>query len=173
MVRFAMPGKRSWMLAAVATAIAVAAPAAGAVATAYASSSSPQTVSGYGSNAKTYGDWSVAKGSASVRSQLSGVRYRFVNADDHGVYVKLVSGAQTLEGAALGTQGETSSSTGRAEGGWFALTGLPSHTFQVPAAYRPGKVRVDAAVRTCLSVPWRVDPCSSEKSLYTVTTFNS
>ncbi len=77
---------------AVVLSIACIAPAASGAAIAYATAQSPQYVSGHGSWARSYGTWDAYKSSnQTVRSRLSTSYYRYMDADNHTVYVKRVS----------------------------------------------------------------------------------
>jgi hypothetical protein len=119
--------------------IACIAPAASGAATAYATAQSPQYVSGYGSWARSYGSWDAYKSSSqTVRSRLASSYYRYMDADNHTVYVKFVSQAGIHAGA-----GNTN--TGNAVGSsWTSFTSRPSFTLY---PQETGSVKVTASIR--------------------------
>ena len=147
---------------AVVVGMALVGPAAGAVSIAYATKSSPQVAKGYGSTGKTYGNWSLTKGTSSATSKIAGASYYLDNKDDHKVYVHL----KTI--AAIGNIGphekSSKSELGRANHRWTRYKKLPTHSYSVTT--KPVKVRVDALVKTCLDIPSRPDVCSSGKAFY-------
>lgn len=142
------------------SAISVAAPSAAAVSTAYASPSSPQTVSGYGSWAKTYGNYTVTRLSAtSARATLSSNYYKYYDSDNHTVYTYMGAtgnGAWTTSGTGESSHDNTYSSS------WTSFRTRPSK--QVNATAGP-LTTVNGTVITYLDVPWRSDPASSTKYL--------
>ncbi|ASR56544.1 hypothetical protein CBP52_17200 [Cellulomonas sp. PSBB021] len=154
--------RRFMAVLAVVVGMAVIGPAAGAVTIAYATSSSPQVAKGYGSTGKTFGNWSLTKGSSSAVSKITGAYYYLDNKDDHKVYVHLKSIA------AIGNLGphqkSSKSQLGKQNHIWTRYKSLPVHTYSV--TMKPVKVRVDALVKTCLDIPSRPDVCSSGKAFY-------
>ena len=154
--------RRVMAVIAVVVGIAVCGPAAGAAAVAYATKSSPQVARGYGSTGKTYGNWSLTKGTSTATSKITGASYYLHNKHDHKVYVHLKSIA------AVGNIGphekQSKSQLGTRENRWTAFQTLPTHTYSVTR--KPVTVRVDALVKTCLDIPLRPDVCSSGKAFY-------
>lgn len=133
--------------------------ATAALGVSYASSGAPQTVSGYGSTARSYGNWQASRLSASqVRSQLTSAYYKFVDADDHTAYVRMDT--QVAPGSA--SIGNGTSHDNVVSGSWSAFRSRPSVTLW--PSTQGGVVTVQAVFVTCIDVPARPDVCSSGSS---------
>lgn len=138
----------------------VAAPVGSAAAVSYASKSSPLSVSGYGSWGKTYGNWNASRSSSTkIRSYLSSAYYRYKDADDHTVYATMNT---TVPGHAE-LNNETSHDN--VYNAWTAFRSRPDVSLYPSSS---GTAAVRAAVRTCLDIPWRSDPCSSSSRTMTL-----
>jgi hypothetical protein len=132
-------------------------PVASAVTMAFATSSSPQYVSGYGSWANAYGNWTGARiSSTGFISRLSSGYYKYFDADNHTVYVRLQSNVSSIDG------GDSHSSHDNVySSSYTSFRSLPSHSLQSP--YTPSVLRGN--VWTCLDIPFRFDPCSSRATM--------
>ncbi|WP_207204609.1 hypothetical protein [Sanguibacter massiliensis] len=122
---------------------------------AYATTSSPQTVKGFGSSASTFGEWDATKVGGDFESRTWRTKYKIVDADDHKVYVRLSSWAYSLvEIGEVHTSHDNKVSGSWTDFRWAALDRMN----------RWGASKVSGSLATCLDVPWRSDPCSSNKT---------
>lgn len=130
--------------------------ATAALGASYATSSAPQTVSGYGSTARSYGNWKASRISASqVRSQLTTAYYKYTDAHNHTVYVKM----DTQVAPGSGSINNATSHDNIVSGSWTAFRSRPSATLW--PATQGGTAEVQAVIVTCLDIPARPDVCSS------------
>lgn len=138
-------------------------PAASAVAVTYATSSSPQTVSGYGSTARTHGNWTATRVSSSqVRSSLTTASYRYTDADNHTVYVTMNTAAPNSTAMNIHSSHDNVVSSS-----WTSFRTRPSaNLYPTPIT---SKARVEGAIQTCLDIPARPDVCSGSSAILGVT----
>ncbi len=131
-----------------------------ATAHAFASSTSPLTVSGYGSWGKSYGSWTVTRGSGTaVRSYLPTAFYRYDDSDNHTVYVKLTTevgkaGSGYFDRVAEVHLGHENTVSSR----WTSFRKKP--TANLDALKNRGIIATGGVV-TCLDIPFRADPCGT------------
>lgn len=162
-----LPGSRRRLastLLATALTVAIVIPTASAVTVTYAASSSPQTVTGYGSTGKSYGTWVAYDRTESTIYTGLTARYRFVDADNHKVYTEFDLSAKGRTSGASWSGGDQSSHESTVSGVWRAFS---SPAQRMEAMNTAGVIDASASVRTCLDVPWRIDPCSSSKKITT------
>lgn len=146
-------------IAVVLAAILASASSASALTRAYASASSPQSMSGYGSSASTYGTWFITKrDSSSIASSLSAASYRYTDADNHTVYVDLNSYAYRAANSTFANLSKQSSHDNIVSGAWSAFRSRPSVVLSIMTS---GTISVSGGIKTCLDVPLRTDPCSA------------
>jgi len=132
--------------------VLVGAPIASAATIAFATVGSPEYVSGYGSWANAYGNWTGSRvSSTSLSSRLSTGYYKYFDAADHTVYVHLDSAASGSYYASSDSSHDNIYSSS-----YTAFRSLPSHS--LASSSNPALVK--GTVSTCLDVPWRFDPCS-------------
>ncbi|WP_433531081.1 hypothetical protein ACQPYA_02875 [Micromonospora sp. CA-263727] len=123
------------------------------------SSSSPLTVTGYGSTARGYGKWRVVDNSQGTRSYTSGY-YWYSNADNHKKYGWMMT--QSNSGLCVAPQYTSCSSS------YYNYTSNESsHSNTTGGQWLDFSTRVDpggsyarAQQKVCLDVPVRSDPCS-------------
>jgi hypothetical protein len=129
----------------------------------WATSSSPQSVTGYSSWAKTYGTWDAVKGTSgsydTVRSYMPAAYYKYYDADNHTVYVRTSTNV-TAGSSIISSTSSASSHDNVYSNAWTAFRSRPSSTMSMQFN---GSVKVTTGVHTCLDVPFRIDPCSSAK----------
>jgi hypothetical protein len=149
-------GRRAGAMVSLSLVAVLSGPAALAASGAWGTSSDPQSVSGYGSWGKAYGNWSGTKvSSGKFNSKLSSGYYKFFDADDHTVYTSLSSNVSSIDGDVTETSHDNVYSSS-----WSAYRSRPNHNLNSP--YTPTTMK--ATIRTCLDIPVRSDPCSAVKS---------
>lgn len=140
-------------------------PAGSAGAIVWATSSSSQYVSGYGSWARSYGNWDAVRKtntstSKTIRSYATSAYYRYFDADNHSAYVALNTSVPSRDSG----WAHSSHDNGYVPGTWLAFRSKPSVTLDIVPSFR-GTLTVNAGIRTCLDIPFRPDSCSSTKYL--------
>lgn len=130
-------------------------PQAASWAAVYATSGTPQKVEGYGSFGRTHGEWDAKRVGSDFESRTWRAKYRYVDADDHTIYVRLNSWAGVLPSKEAQSSHDNKISSAWTDFRWGALHKVS----------RSGLSKANVEVRTCLDVPWRTDPCSAKKSL--------
>lgn len=144
--------------------VAVVAPAASAVTSTYATGTSPQYASGYGSEVRSYGTWVIYdRTESTVYSGLSAY-YKYSDADNHKAYTSLnVTGKSRTSGATFNYT-DDSSHENIVSGAWSTFSSPAQMMFGFGTA---GITDSTGAVKTCLDIPWRFDPCSTTKTIST------
>ena len=140
------------------------APLASAVTRTYALSSQPQSVSGHGSNAKSYGTWLGKDRSATSFYTALDARYKYTDADNHTVYTKFDLSAEGRTSGATWNGGDASSHESIVSSSWRSFTS-PAQIWD--AMNTSGVIDATATVRTCLDIPLRPDTCSGGKTIKT------
>lgn len=138
------------------------APVATAVTVSYATASSPQFTSGYNSQARSYGTWSVYDtGFGSAYSGLN-ARYKLTNSDNHQAYVVLATTAKKRTSSASASTSQHSSHEHSVSSAWRSFSLAPWSYLRLPSA---GVTDAKGSIKTCLDIPLRPDKCSSAKTI--------
>lgn len=132
-----------------------------AMALTWNSSTTPLTVTGYGSTGKAYGDWNISTGTDGTRYR-TGANLYLINADNHKVYAKTDNYANS--GSCIAPDYTSCSQT------FYYYNSSETTHYNVSKAWKkynssntvdPRSDYHRAYIRVKLDVPWKADPSSS------------
>ena len=133
---------------------------ASAVSKSFGTTSTPLSVSAYGSVAKSYGSWSINDQSFEATFTQLVAHYKYTDADNHKVFTAVsVSGTQRQGGAKFSAYLETTH-VNIVSSSWTAYPTSPWTNISTPSA---GTADAVGTAKVCLDIPWRTDPCTSKQ----------